>query len=82
MSGSRTNITLSADAGLVQRTREYATQHNTTLNQLVRDHMERLTGGPTAEEAAQRFIEVARQYPGCSPEDYRFDRGEIHERRR
>lgn len=80
MGGSKVNITLSAEAGVVRQVREYASQHHTTLNQLVRDHMERLSGGPTPEEAAECFAEVARQRAGRSPDGYRFDRGAIHER--
>lgn len=82
MGESKVNITLSADARVVRRAREYASQHHTTLNQLVRDHMGQLTGGPTPEEAADRFVEVARQHAGRSPEGYRVDRDEIHQRQR
>ena len=82
MSGSRVNVTLSADADLVRRTREYATRHGTTLNQLVRDHMETLTGRLSAAEAAEAFAEVARTSPGCSPEGYRFNRDDTHTRQR
>jgi hypothetical protein len=81
MGEPKVNITLSADANVVRRAREYANQHHTTLNQLVRDHLGQLTSGMTPDEAAAAFIEVARQQAGRSPDGYRFDRDEIHERK-
>ena len=75
------NITLSADAELVQKAREYAKAHHTTLNQLVREYMRRLTNSLSFEEAAAEFERVARNHPGRSAEGYRFDRDAVHERR-
>lgn len=80
MTDSKVNITLSAEADLVRRTRDYASQHHTTLNQLVRDHMGQLTSGSTPEEAAASFIEGAQKHAGRSAEGYRFDRDQIHQR--
>ncbi|MFH1568163.1 MAG: hypothetical protein ABIL09_09210 [Gemmatimonadota bacterium] len=80
MAPRKLNITLSADAELVRRTREYAAAHHTTLNQLVRDHMEQLTGTPSREDAASEFERLARTCAGRSPEDYRLDRDALHDR--
>ena len=82
MSNGKVNITLSADAELVRRARDYAREHGTTLNQMIRDHMDRVTGGGSAVDAATQFSEVALHHPGRSPEGYRIDRDEIHARER
>ena len=81
MTKTSVNITLSANAELVRRAREYASAHSTTLNQLMREYMERLTGVASPEESADEFTRVARTHPGRSPEGYRFDRDAAHERR-
>lgn len=80
MPGERMNITLSADAELVRRSRAYASAHHTTLSQLVRDHLLRLTGGLTPEDAATEFARVARQHAGRSTATGRLDRDAIHRR--
>ena len=36
------NLTLSADARLIEEGRRYAADHHTTLNALIRDYLERL----------------------------------------
>jgi len=74
------NITLSADEKIVQRTREYATRHGTSLNQLLREHMERLVGLPNAQDAAEEFAHLATTQAGCSPEGFVFDRDAVHAR--
>ena len=74
------NITLSADEKLVAKAREYAQAHNTTLNQLIRDYLERITGHLDPEQAAEGFIKLARMCPGCSDPGYVFDREALHRR--
>ena len=74
------NITLSADAETVQRTREYAARHGTSLNQLLREHMERLAGTIDVRAAAEEFANLATTYAGRSPEGFVFDRDEAHAR--
>jgi uncharacterized protein YhdP len=74
------NITLSADEKLVAKARAYAEAHNTTLNQLLRDYMERITGMLDGDQAAREFIEFTRSHAGRSEPGFRFDRNAIHER--
>jgi hypothetical protein len=74
------NITLSADDKLVARAREYARAHGTTLNQLVRDYLERITGHLNPEEAAEEFLRLTKLARGPVDPEYRFDRNAIHER--
>ena len=72
------NITLSADSELVERAREYARTHGTSLNQLIRDYLAKISGYETEEETAAAFEETARSLAGRSPEGWRFDRNAIH----
>lgn len=72
------NITLSADAALLEMARKYASARNTTVNQLVRDYLARLVGETSAEEAAAEFEAVALTMGGRSPDGWRLDRRAIH----
>lgn len=74
------NLTLTADEKLVVRARAYAAAHNTTLNQLIRDYLGRLTGQLDPEQAAAEFAALARSRPGRSEEGYVFDREAAHAR--
>ncbi len=74
------NITLSADEALIAKARAYAQTRNTTLNQLIRDYLERITGKLDGPEAAKEFARIAMEHHGCSDPDFRFDREAIHRR--
>lgn len=74
------NITLSADAELIKKGREYAKAHNTSLNQLVRDYLLRLAGGHEAEKAADEFARLANSMPGRSDDEFKFSREAIYNR--
>jgi len=74
------NITLTADEALIAKARAYAQARNTTLNQLVRDYLERITGQLDGPEAAEEFERLARERAGCSEPDFRFDREALHSR--
>jgi hypothetical protein len=74
------NITLSADVELIKKSREYAKMHDTSLNQLIRDYLARLSGGCEAEKAADEFVRLASTMAGCSERGFKFDRDAIHDR--
>lgn len=74
------NLTLNADDELVAKARAYAQARNTTLNQLIRDYLDRLIGQLTPEQAAEEFAELARSRPGRSEEGFIFDRQAVHAR--
>jgi hypothetical protein len=74
------NITLTADETLIAKARAYAQARNTTLNQLVRDYLERITGKLDGPEAAKEFAKLVREHPGSPDPDFRFDREAIHKR--
>ena len=75
------NITLSADAETVVRTRKYAREHGTSVNQLVRDFLANLTGQDDRNRAAEEFAKNAIGHGGKSPAGFRFDREKVHRRR-
>jgi len=74
------NITLSADPELIRRAREYAKEHGTTLNQLVREHLRWLCGEADRKAAAEEFLRICLEHPGRSEPGYKFDRDGIHDR--
>lgn len=74
------NLTLSADEELIAKARAYAQAHNTTLNQMLRDYMRRVTGQLDRPQVAAEFAQNARLRPGRSEEGFRFDRESIHKR--
>ncbi len=75
------NLTLSADADLIAKARAYAQSRNTTVNQLIRDYLDRLTGRLDPQQAAEEFAELAHNHGGCSDEGFVFDRRDAHVRR-
>ena len=68
------NITLSTDAETVARTREYARQHGTSVNQLVRDFLRNLTARQDRDQVAEEFVRNATTHAGRSPKGFRFTR--------
>jgi hypothetical protein len=50
------------------------------LNQIVRQHMEQITGRPSRDAAAREFEPLARTGAGRFPKGYRFDRDAVHGR--
>jgi len=74
------NITLSADAELIKKSREYAKAHNTSLNQLVRDYLSQLSGVNESGGAADEFVRLASSMPGRSEPGFKFVRDAIHDR--
>ena len=74
------NITLSADKGLINNSRLYAEKHNTTLNNLIREYLKRITNESEGKNIAEEFETLARDIGGKSPRDYKFNRDEIYDR--
>ena len=71
------NVTLSIDEQLLARARKKAEALGTSLNQLIRDCLQRLTGGDDPESSIAEFKRLSRK--GDS-RGWRFNRDEIHER--
>ena len=71
------NVTLSVDERLVARARKKAEALGKSLNQLIRDYLERLAGSDDPE----RSIEELQRLSGRGhSRGWRFDRDELHDR--
>jgi len=71
------NVTLSIDEQLVARARKKAAALGKSLNQLIRDYLQRLAGSDDPERSIEEFRHLSSR--GHS-RGWRFDRNEIHER--
>jgi antitoxin component of RelBE/YafQ-DinJ toxin-antitoxin module len=71
------NITLSVDEKTVARARKRAEAMGTSLNQVIREYLQKLAGGDDAE----RWIEEFERLSGTgNSHGQRFNRDETHER--
>jgi hypothetical protein len=71
------NLTLSVDEQLVERARKRAEAVGKSLNQLIRDYLQKLVGSDDPEQSIEEFRRLSGQ--GHS-RGWRFNRDEIHER--
>jgi len=71
------NITLSIDEQIVERARKKADALGKSLNQLIRDYLQKLAGGDDPERSIEEFNRLSGT--GHS-RGWRFNRDEIHER--
>lgn len=71
------NITLSVDEQLVARARKKAEAMGKSLNQAVREYLQKLAGGDDPEKSIDEFKRLSGR--GHS-RGWRFNRDEIHER--
>ncbi|WP_147361527.1 MerR family transcriptional regulator [Dichotomicrobium thermohalophilum] len=74
------NITLAVDEEVLATVRAYAARNNTTVNALVRQHLERIARQEDkAAQARQRLVELAAQSP-MQTGSWRWNRDEIYDR--
>ena len=73
------NLTLSVKEDVVKRARKAARQRGTSLNQLVREYLERLGGLGEPEEEIRELERLSAEGGGRS-RGWKFDRDEIHGR--
>ncbi len=74
------NITLSADEKLVERSRQFAAEHGTTLNDMILNYMKKIARISDIEKDAEEFAQLAKEHGGHARPDFVFDRNEIHKR--
>jgi hypothetical protein len=74
------NVTLSIDDEVIRRARRKAEAMGTSVNQLIRDYLEQLSGKSDPEQLAAEFERLSRLAHGDS-RGWKFDREELHERR-
>lgn len=71
------NVTISLDEKLVVRARKKAEAMGKSLNQAIRDYLQKLAGGDDPERSIAEFQSLSGQ---GNSQGWRFDRDEIHER--
>jgi hypothetical protein len=71
------NVTLSIDEQVVARARKKAKALGKSLNELIRDYLQKLAGGNDPEKSIEEFEHLSGR--GHS-RGWRFNRDEIHER--
>ncbi|MBI4513848.1 MAG: MerR family transcriptional regulator [Gemmatimonadetes bacterium] len=73
------NLTLSVDDRVVHEARRVARAMGKSLNQLVRDYLERLTGRDQIDREIEELRRLTAEARGRS-RGWRFDRDALHER--
>ena len=71
------NVTLSIDEHTVERARKRAEALGKSLNQLIRDYLQKLAGDDDAERSIAEFERLS---GGGHSQGWRFNRDEVHER--
>ncbi len=71
------NLTLSVDEQTVERARKRAEALGKSLNQLIRDYLQKLAGTDDAERWIEEFERLS---GGGNSNGWKFNRDEIHER--
>ena len=71
------NVTLSIDEQLVARARKKADALGKSLNQLIRDYLQKLAGGDDPERSIEEFKHLSGR---GNSRGWRFNRDEIHDR--
>ena len=74
------NITLSTDKKIIEKSREYAKKHNTSLNELVRNFLKKLINESDTLVLSEEFEKLALKEGGKSAKSYKFNREDIYER--
>ena len=74
------NVTLSIEDEIILEARRRAEAMGTSVNQLVREYLEQLTGKSHPDADAAEFEKLSRMAKGNS-RGWKFNREELHERR-
>ncbi|HEX4485853.1 MAG TPA: DUF6364 family protein [Terriglobales bacterium] len=71
------NVTLSIEDQLVARARKKAEALGKSLNQMIRDYLQKVAGSDNPEKSIEEFQRLSGQ---GNSRGWRFNRDEIHER--
>lgn len=74
------NVTLSIDDEVIRKARRRAEALGTSVNQLIRDYLQELSGMSDPNGDAAEFERLSHQAKGNS-RGWKFNREELHERR-
>jgi hypothetical protein len=58
------NVTIAIDDALLERARAYAAARGTSVQQLLRDELEKLVGGVNRDATADELMKLFREQPG------------------
>jgi hypothetical protein len=72
------NITLAIDEEILEASRRYARKHNTTLNALVRQLLER-TVRQNSKGIVEELFRLMDKHPGHPAEGYRYRRDDAYD---
>jgi hypothetical protein len=73
------NVTLSIEDETLRRARKQAEAMGKSVNQLIREYLQQLSGAVDNDRIADEFIALSKRSNGRS-KGWRFDRDELHER--
>jgi hypothetical protein len=74
------NITVSVDEKIVERAREIARGQGTSLDEMIRTHLERITAVPSPDDVATEFVRLSMPPQGSSS-GRKVSREELYEHR-
>jgi hypothetical protein len=75
------NITLAVDADVLDRVRAYAVEHKTTVNAIVRQHLEKIANeNDRRAEARRHLLRLAEASEARLGADYVWNREELYDR--
>ena len=72
------NVTLALDEGILEAGREYARQHHTSLNRLIRKLLEQTVSPHPRDVGLAEFIRLARKAKGNS-RDWKWKRTDLYD---
>lgn len=72
------NITLSSDKDLIEKSREYAKKHGTTLNEIIRQYLAKISSDQELSIIAHEFETLATEHAGKSEDNFEFNREDLH----
>jgi hypothetical protein len=76
------NLTLTIDTDTLRRARIRAVNEGTSVNAVVREHLERYAGESPAAEGLRRFLEIAdRSNAGSAQKGRTWTRDDLYDRR-
>ncbi len=71
------NLTLSIDEQIVERARQKAESLGKSLNQMIRDYLQKIAGADDPERSIEEFKRLSGH---GNSKGWRFNRDELHER--